>query len=326
MALPVLTIAIPTFNRSRQILRNVTYLIPQLTDKVKLIVFDNASDNPVEVILRDILLSTGIAINRNKVNVGSVGNIIKCIESCDTDWLWILGDDDYPFGNGVEIALEHINKWPDASYINFKSIMAPNRSHDFICEGANEIIEKLDSFGNLLCLSLGLYNVKKLYPGLRFAYQYGYSLAPQTAFLLTGLREGQAVFSNTELIDFAANETATGEFWSWVSLSTVIGTLAELPLNLSEQSLRIFTGHLLTHIQRPKALYHILLNDKHYQPKEKVRFFKMIYDRSTFGRLLCERTMSFCNFYVKLWLKSLQKISNVDEAEKTRHYKRIERI
>jgi glycosyltransferase involved in cell wall biosynthesis len=322
----ILTIAIPTFNRNRQLLHNVSILAPQLVDETKLIVFDNASDIPAEDTLKDFLLNPHIAINRNKTNIGAVGNIIKCIEGCSTEWIWILGDDDYPFKNGVATALEHIKKWPEASYINFKSFMSPARESETIVYGGREFVEKLDYFGNVLCISLGLYNVNKLYKGLRFAYQYGYSLAPQIAFLLTGLQKGQAVFSTSEIIDFATHDTGAGGSWSWVTLSTVIGSLAELPLNLDAKTFKSFSEHLLTHIQRPEQLYEILIKDKHYTPKEKLRFFKLIYDRSTFGKLICERTPSFCKYYIKLWIYSLRNKQANEMSDDDTHYKRIERI
>jgi len=323
---PLLTIAIPTYNRNDKVKRIVEILLPQLKGYAQLVIFDNCSNISVEYTVKDYLLKDNIRVVRNDLNIGMSGNFIKCFEYCNTEWLWVLGDDDYPYANAVETVINNLFKWPDASFLNFNSFMAPGRSQDIAFLGAKELVRGLDSFGNLLCISLGLYNANKLCSGLRFAYQYAYTVAPQIAYLLTGLKDGQALLLNDELINFAAHDTDPGELWSWVSLSSVIGSLAELPLNLDEEAYKIFSGHLLTHIQRPEQLYGILLSNSYYTPKEKLRYFKLIYDRSTFGRLICERTPSFIKYYIKLWIYSLRNRQANKISDDYSHYKRIERI
>ncbi|RZK45346.1 MAG: glycosyltransferase [Hymenobacter sp.] len=322
---PILTIAIPTYNRNEKVKRIIDILSPQLNSYVKIKIIDNCSSEPVANTIKDYLHIEGIEVVRNKVNVGMSGNFIKCFELCDTEWLWMLGDDDYPLVNAVEIVMSHLNQWPNSSFFNFNSFMSCGRSRDLSVMGVEELVKKLDSFGNLLCISLGVYNINKLFKGLRFAYQFGYSLAPQTAFLFAGLGDGQVILSNSELIDFSLHDTSPNDLWSWISLSLVIGVLTELPLNLSNGALKKFSEHLLTHVQPPEQLYSIIINNDHYAPKEKLRIFKMIYDRSTFGELFCARTLSFYKYYLKLWLYTLRH-KQADIVDLSSHYKRIERI
>ncbi|WP_177204700.1 glycosyltransferase family 2 protein [Hymenobacter arizonensis] len=321
----MLTIAIPTYNRSKSVKKLLEKLLPQLIPEVKVVVFDNCSSVPVSDIMNDFS-HPGVSFVRNKTNVGMAGNFIKCFEACDTKWLWVLGDDDYPYANAVELVFDNIKQWSDASFINFKSLMASERKATYAVVGAKGVIEGLDDFGNLLCISLGVYNMHKLYTGMRFAYQYAYTIAPQVAFLLTGLRDGEVVFSIDELIDFAANDTDAKGFWSWVSLSSVIGSLAELPLNLDGNTLKTFHTHLLTHIKKPNELYEIMVRDAKYNSDEKLRIFKLVYDRSTFGKLFNNRMPSFIFYYSKLWLNKASSKENDAILDLTIQYERIERV
>ena len=107
----MLTIAIPTFNRNKILRKNLIKLLPQLTDKCRLIIIDNSSPTPVQIDIEELLITfpgTDIRIIRNKHNVGLTGNIIKCFEQCEDGWLWILGDDDEVKDDAVSTILHDI--------------------------------------------------------------------------------------------------------------------------------------------------------------------------------------------------------------------------
>ena len=65
---PILTIAIPTYNRPDKIYEQVMGLIPQLTDEVQLIVQDNHSDQPVESLFSNDVKAKCTFL-RNKYNI-----------------------------------------------------------------------------------------------------------------------------------------------------------------------------------------------------------------------------------------------------------------
>lgn len=90
---PILTIAIPTYNRPEKIYEQVMGLVPQITEEVCLIVQDNHSDQPVESLFDDEVKKK-CRFLRNKNNIGADANIAKCFELCETPWLLVLGDDD----------------------------------------------------------------------------------------------------------------------------------------------------------------------------------------------------------------------------------------
>ena len=100
-----LTITIPTYNRSEALSKTVRQLLPQLTQECNLLIVDNASETPAIAVLGELLLAwpdVNIQIHRNRYNVGMCGNFMRCFELCDTEWLWILGDDDIPCPDAIK--------------------------------------------------------------------------------------------------------------------------------------------------------------------------------------------------------------------------------
>lgn len=100
---PLLTIAIPTFNRSEYLSRLLQFLTPQLRaeSRVELVISDNASTDDTEEVVRRFA-SAGLLIRyiRNSTNTGPDLNFLQCYEQANGKYLWIVGDDDViePFG------------------------------------------------------------------------------------------------------------------------------------------------------------------------------------------------------------------------------------
>ncbi|HEY0760289.1 MAG TPA: glycosyltransferase family 2 protein [Acidisarcina sp.] len=94
---PLLTIAIPTYNRSRDLQELLAVLAPQLDDQpaVELLISDNASpDGTPEVIKGFVDGGLVCRVIRNEVNVGPDGNFLQCFEQARGKYVWIFSDDD----------------------------------------------------------------------------------------------------------------------------------------------------------------------------------------------------------------------------------------
>jgi abequosyltransferase len=101
---PILTIAIPTYNRSAFLKRSLQYLYEQKNDlaNVELIISDNASaDNTSEVVAEFQSLGLNIRYIRNPENKGADLNIVQCYTSAKGKYVLTLGDDDYFVANAV---------------------------------------------------------------------------------------------------------------------------------------------------------------------------------------------------------------------------------
>lgn len=117
---PLLTIAIPTYNRSRYLAQLLESLVPQLKDepRVELIISDNASQddtpNLVRRFLRDGLQARYI---RNPENIGPDRNFLQCFEDAQGSYVWLIGDDDVVLEGGVEAVLSCCGEGPAIIYL-----------------------------------------------------------------------------------------------------------------------------------------------------------------------------------------------------------------
>lgn len=98
----ILTILIPTYNRCDFLKYNLELLERYLlTDKlqgrVKILVSDNSSEDNTLSVVRHIIEKSPINITllSQKNNLGYTSNVLELLHHADTDWVMLLGDDDY---------------------------------------------------------------------------------------------------------------------------------------------------------------------------------------------------------------------------------------
>jgi abequosyltransferase len=131
---PVLTIAIPTFNRSGCLSLCLSTLIPQVQaagDEVELIISDNAStDDTQDVVQSCITSGVSLLYLRNESNVGADRNFVQCFRRARGKYLLLLGDDDVLLSGALEKLLP-ILKSKHAGVVHFKGYGFRN---DFLAE------------------------------------------------------------------------------------------------------------------------------------------------------------------------------------------------
>ncbi len=108
LARPLLTIAIPTFNRAAQLGALLSALEPQVAGSadVEVFVSDNAStDNTPAVITaaaeRYAILGARLRTHRQATNIGSDANFAFCFSKAEGHFFWMCGDDDLIVENAV---------------------------------------------------------------------------------------------------------------------------------------------------------------------------------------------------------------------------------
>ena len=103
-SVPLLTIAIPTYNRATNLELLLSGLAPQLSalPQVELLISDNASPDSTEDLMRR-LLNEGLPCRyiRNSSNIGSDLNFLQCYREASGKYVWIFSDDDYIFPDAV---------------------------------------------------------------------------------------------------------------------------------------------------------------------------------------------------------------------------------
>lgn len=257
----MLSVAIPTYDRNQILKDNLQRLLPQLTSKCQLLILDNCSPTPVEDTLRELLEhhpEVNFQIIRNATNIGGNANILRCIELCQTPWVWILGDDDAPLPGAIEAILGHIEAHEDCVVINFS--IDQERERDWMARGVGELSQTLDGSADLPWISNSVYRTEDFKVNLKFGFQYIYSMLPHVAVLLVALGEkGHCFFSRAQIVDSHTRdaEAAPEQQWSLVNLALGFPILFDLPLRPQVRSLLsrklLFTNH------RGRPQLHILV-------------------------------------------------------------------
>lgn len=228
-----LTVAIPTFNRNDLLLRHLTKLLPQLSSRCRLLILDNCSPTPVEETLREELKKypdLDCRIVRNTANIGANANILRCLELCDTHWIWIIGDDDDVKGDAIDIILRTVDAQPDCLLFNFS--WDKQRTNKFVTYGLKEFVEKMDGSTNLPWISHEVWACEALRPNLKFGYQYTYSMLPHVVTLLMSIGErGGCCFLPEQLMSFEPRSHPVEQQWSWINLALGYPTVFDLPLD-----------------------------------------------------------------------------------------------
>jgi len=231
----MLTIAIPTYNRSKILKNNLELLIPQLTDECDLLIIDNKSEKPVRDELNEILLKYSekkINIITNLHNIGLTGNIIKCFELCKNDWLWILGDDDKVKDGAVTRILNDIRENENKVFISYAWDEASfNRNGNIITNGVDELIESIESLGVILFISTSVYNVKKVVKNISFGSFFQTTYAPHLVILFMSLKSGgECILSNRQIVINDSINTPRELKWDQIFIYQLV-VLLRIPLN-----------------------------------------------------------------------------------------------
>lgn len=122
---PLLTIAIPTWNRARDLERCVACLAPQVESadrEVEILIADNAStDATAETIASLEAQYSFVRHVRNAANIGPDRNYLVLFEQAAGDYVWLLGDDDFMADGALKACLDEIEQsQPDLLVTNYE--------------------------------------------------------------------------------------------------------------------------------------------------------------------------------------------------------------
>ncbi|MFM2015882.1 MAG: hypothetical protein RIQ51_1372, partial [Bacteroidota bacterium] len=97
----MIQIAIPTYKRIYKLNKLLDNLLPEIKkfgDIFSVMVVDNDPEELLDLPLQidRLALQYGVPIKyyRNSYNLGGSGNVVRCLELADSQWIWLLGDDD----------------------------------------------------------------------------------------------------------------------------------------------------------------------------------------------------------------------------------------
>lgn len=112
MTEPLVSICIPTYNRAAFIPKAIESALGQTYKNIEVIVVDNASTDNTEEIIASYS-DPRLNYVRNSENIGQFGNLNRCIELYNGDFLHILHSDEYIEPNFTEQCVKFFEEHPN---------------------------------------------------------------------------------------------------------------------------------------------------------------------------------------------------------------------
>jgi glycosyltransferase involved in cell wall biosynthesis len=251
MANPTLTIAIPTFNRGAILFENLKHLLPQVDNNVSILILDNCSDINMEDYLKQKIKihQSKIKIIRNPVNIGGDANILRCIELCESDYIWILGDDDFPLPDALK-KIRKFLEYGDPIWINFYSSndFLPNRNSEIKASTMISFLKHFDSINELVFISNNIYKTSCIKEGLIGGFLNLHMIVPHLISMLYGVIKtkpiGKYYITKDQLFLSIANNKDGSTSWPLFSLFVNTIIIFQLPIfkDISKELLRLVRG------------------------------------------------------------------------------------
>lgn len=228
MSNPVLTIAIPTYNRPKQLEHTLRVILPQLVrdERVCLLILDNHSEVPASEVLNSLgaaVPSDRIRVVRNRVNIGGNANIMRCFEFCETQWLWVLGDDDAPSSDAVKTILNDTQYEQCYAFYSIPSVACQIFHSDgperFFGNSLPELLSHVKNKVNVQAfLSAAVFNMTEIRPFIIDGYYCVASGIPHLIMVYNALNQGGSwMISRKVIADY--NHPEEGQSWGFMSLA-----------------------------------------------------------------------------------------------------------
>jgi glycosyltransferase involved in cell wall biosynthesis len=241
----LLTIGIPTYNRPDKIEAIFINLSKMKNiNSVDILVIDNCSDIPVsEIYKKSNFDLKNIRIMRNKFNIGGNANIMRCIEFAETEWIWILGDDDTPLENSTEIILHDIEletTGKNVLMLKYSSELGKvNKSMYFDDYRLFfNYITTNNYYSNLLFMSTCIINQKLFSKYYAKAIEHGSSFCQiYPLFISLYRREAIVYLSEKKICQWGIGEESYKWFWGTV-YQDMLHNFSYIP-SVTEKDLRI---------------------------------------------------------------------------------------
>ena len=113
-AKPVLTIAVPTYNGAKTIRSMLDLLLPQVDERVEVLISDNSStDETPQILMNYQKCWPFIRVIRNEKNIGPDANFLSALRLAKGNFVLLLSDDDILIEDSLAGILDFLEHNPD---------------------------------------------------------------------------------------------------------------------------------------------------------------------------------------------------------------------
>lgn len=116
MTTPLLSICIPTFNRSeslRLLLQNIRQEAVDVTEHIEVVICDNASEDDTEQVVDEFRQDLPIHYEKRPENLGLAANVAMTPNSAAGEFCWLIGDDDLFADGSISRVVNRLRTTPE---------------------------------------------------------------------------------------------------------------------------------------------------------------------------------------------------------------------
>jgi len=214
----LLSIVIPTFNRINIIKKTLPTVIAQARiHNVNVIVINNGSQDQTAKYLEEVSSrSPDIRIINRKYNIGGDANVILAINEVDTEYVYVLGDDDLIKNNAVEIIIRDINRYKP-TWVNYHSdsLSHSRRSKTEVMSDHEIFLLRIGSWNELIYISNNIYKTEIIGKGINFGLFYQITQSAHALAMLNGIENTKEplsyIYSCDSIIETDSLAAETGQ-------------------------------------------------------------------------------------------------------------------
>lgn len=271
-----LSIIIPTFNRKEQLKNQLKLIFSSNISLIEeIVIIDNHSEYDITKLITSFN-SNKIRLIVQPFNIKVHNNIAFAFFYVQTEWFWLLSDDDEVEEDAIDkIKKEIENVSTDVGMIKFARTNSPQK--EFTTNNLESFIdyyynEKVIRSGDLIFISTNVYNIYRLNKYLGYAFEYAYTYVPQIIPIIKGLEEKKisVKFSDKSIVKYLPPREAN---YSFATVGMGLSILAHIPLNVSKEYTRKFLNIAMS-INYPAMISWSL---KHDSVKELEIIYNNIY-------------------------------------------------
>ncbi len=109
---PILTVAIPTYNRPQSLKKILSQLYKEKNQTFQIVVSDDSSVGDIASVVKEYQrIMPNLAYYRNESDHGYSRNILRLYELAETPYIWFLSDDEEVLPGATSKILEALNKY-----------------------------------------------------------------------------------------------------------------------------------------------------------------------------------------------------------------------
>lgn len=288
-----LTIAIPTYNRKDTLKSVIKILLEQITEECKILILDNNSDYDINDELYSLINNnSNIEIKKNEINIGFGGNICRCFLETKTEWMWLLGDDDFPQKDALKTILKNLNKYNDVLAFKYSYSYLDQKVEykNIIINSVGELLEKFEekkeivNFSNFLYMSTFIFKTSLIKKELKIGYETAGTYANHISMLFAAnIKSKKSIMLSSDII--VKNRIVSYEDkWSRLKVGMGIIGLLNVRNNLSPIQKKLFINSLAKFINI-KELFIETINELIYEKntivlEEYIQIYNFLLSRS----------------------------------------------